>query len=57
MLKSNMTVRAGASDKMMTNIDVLCASVLDVVFDVIEGGLGVSFDENRSIGIEFERAK
>ena len=57
MLKSNVTVRAGASDKMMTNIDVLCASVLDVIFDVIEGGLGVSFDENRSIGIEFERAK
>ena len=56
-MKSNMTVRAGAANKMMTNVDVFCASVLDVVFDMIESGLGVSFDENRLIGIEFERAK
>ena len=57
MLKSNMTVRTGASNEMMTYIDMFCASVLDVVFDVIESGLGVSFDENRSTGVEFERAK
>jgi hypothetical protein len=37
---------------MMTNVDVFCASVLDVIFDVIESGLGVSFDENRSTSIE-----
>ena len=57
MLKSDMTVRAGASNEMMTNIDVFCTSVLGVIFDVIESGLGVSFDENWLISIEFERAK
>ena len=42
---------------MMTNVDVLCARMLDVVFDVIESWLGVSFDENGLTGVDFERTK
>src|SRR5271169_906279 len=42
---------------MMTNIDMFCASVLDVIFDMIECGLGVSFDKNRRTSVDFERAK
>ena len=42
---------------MMTNIDVLCASVLDIIFDMIESGLGVSFDKNRLTSVNFERTE
>ena len=47
-----MTVTA---NEVMTNIDMFCTSVLDIIFDVIESGLGVSFDENISTSVEFER--
>ena len=49
-----MIAGAGIANKMVTNIDVLRARVLDVVLDVIERGLGVGVDDNWSRYIDFE---
>ena len=55
VLKSNMTFRAGVSNKMMTNIDVFCASVFDVIFDMIECRSGVCIDHCGVVDFDADR--
>jgi hypothetical protein len=44
MLNLDFAIIVNFTDVVVTSIDVFCARMLDVVFDMYEGGVGVCLD-------------